>query len=128
MKVAVIGLGKLGLPLAALLATSGNEVLGFDLSSSQRKLIGSGAFDFKEPRLNELLFSSKETLTIVDSIAEAIQDVELVFVIVPTPSMPSGEFTNEFVINALAQLCQTLARENLARPLKCLLVGRLAKI
>ena len=112
MKVAVIGLGKLGLPLAALLATSGNEVLGFDLSSSQRKLIGSGAFDFKEPRLNELLFSSKETLTIVDSIAEAIQDVELVFVIVPTPSMPSGEFTNEFVINALNEIGTAIAGSN----------------
>ena len=109
MKVAVIGLGKLGLPLAALLATSGNEVLGFDLSSSQRKLIRSGAFDFKEPRLNELLFSAKETLKIVDSIAQAIQDVELVFVIVPTPSMPSGEFTNEFVLNALNEIGTAIA-------------------
>ncbi len=104
MKVAVVGLGKLGLPLAALLAASGNEVHGFDLSTSQRDLIKSGEFDFKEPRLNELLLKSLESFIVSDSISEAIKDVELVFVIVPTPSMPTGEFSNEFVINALNEI------------------------
>ena len=33
-----------------------------------------------------------------------MNNVEVVFVIVPTPSMPSGEFTNEFVINALNEI------------------------
>lgn len=104
MKIAVVGLGKLGLPLAALLAVSGNEVHGFDLSSSQRDLIKSGEFDFKEPRLNEFLLKSQESLLISDSISEAIKEVELVFVIVPTPSLPSGEFSNEFVVNALNEI------------------------
>jgi UDPglucose 6-dehydrogenase len=104
LKVAVVGLGKLGLPLAALLAVSGNEVHGFDLSSSQQDLIKSGEFDFKEPRLNEFLLKSEESLLISDSISEAIKEVELVFVIVPTPSLPSGEFSNEFVVDALNEI------------------------
>ena len=109
MKVAVVGLGKLGLPLAALLAASGNEVHGFDLSSSQRDLIKSGEFNFKEPRLNELLLKSRESFVVSDSISEAIKDVALVFVIVPTPSMPSGEFTNEFVLDALNEIGTAIA-------------------
>ena len=109
MKVAVVGLGKLGLPLAALLAASGNEVHGFDLSSSQRDLIKSGEFNFKEPRLNELLLKSRESFVVSDSISEAINDVALVFVIVPTPSMPSGEFTNEFVLDALNEIGTAIA-------------------
>ena len=112
MKVAVVGLGKLGLPLAALLAASGNEVHGFDLSSSQRDLIKSGEFNFKEPRLNELLLKSRESFVVSDSISEAIKDVALVFVIVPTPSMPSGEFTNEFVMDALNEIGRANAGSN----------------
>lgn len=104
MKVAVVGLGKLGLPLAALLATSGNEVNGYDLSSSHRDSLKSGVLNFKEPKLNELLLESRDTLVIVDSISEAVKNVELVFVIVPTPSLTSGEFTNEFVLNALNEI------------------------
>ncbi len=104
MKVAVVGLGKLGLPLAALLATSGNEVNGYDLSSSYRDSLKSGVLNFKEPKLNELLLESRDTLVIVDSISEAVKNVELVFVIVPTPSLTSGEFTNEFVLNALNEI------------------------
>ena len=104
MKVAVIGLGKLGLPLAALLATSGNEVQGYDLSPSHRDSLKSGVLNFKEPKLNELLLESRDTLEIVDSISEAVKNVELVFVIVPTPSLTSGEFTNEFVLDALNEI------------------------
>jgi UDPglucose 6-dehydrogenase len=104
LKVAVVGLGKLGLPLAALLATSGNEVNGYDLSSSHRDSLKSGVLNFKEPKLNELLLESRDTLVIVDSISEAVKNVELVFVIVPTPSLTSGEFTNEFVLNALNEI------------------------
>jgi len=104
LKVAVVGLGKLGLPLAALLATSGNEVKGYDLSPSHRDSLKSGILNFKEPKLNELLLESRDTLVIADSISEAVKNVELVFVIVPTPSLTSGEFTNEFVINALNEI------------------------
>lgn len=104
MKVAVVGLGKLGLPLAALLATSGNQVNGYDLSSSHRDSLKSGVLNFKEPKLNELLLESRDTLVIADSISEAVKNVELVFVIVPTPSLTSGEFTNEFVLNALNEI------------------------
>ena len=32
MKVAVVGLGKLGAPLAAVLASKGNDVLGIDVN------------------------------------------------------------------------------------------------
>ena len=112
MKVAVVGLGKLGLPLAALLATSGNEVRGFDLSSSHRDSIRSGTINFKEPRLTELLMDARESFVVVNSISEAMNNVEVVFVIVPTPSMPSGEFTNKFVIDALNEIGTAIAGRN----------------
>ena len=32
MRIAVVGLGKLGAPLAAVLASKGNDVLGIDVN------------------------------------------------------------------------------------------------
>lgn len=104
MNLAVIGLGKLGLPLAALLATAGHGVKGFDLSAAQREMIARGNFEFIEPRLNELLANSTETLEICDSVSEAVKDAEVVFVIVPTPSTESGAFSNAHVISAVEQI------------------------
>lgn len=112
MRVAVVGLGKLGLPLAALLAASQNEVLAYDLSPKQRDLIKSRNFKFKEPRLNELLMKANGLLKVVDSISEALSEVELVFVIVPTPSLPSGEFTNEHVSSVLREIGGAISKSN----------------
>ena len=114
MNLAVIGLGKLGLPLAALLASSGNRVKGYDLSATQRELISAGNFEFIEPRLNELLMGSTDTLEICDSIREAVKDVEVVFVIVPTPSTESGAFSNAHVISAVEQIGYAIS-ESLSR-------------
>ena len=101
MKLAVIGLGKLGLPLAALLANSGNKVVGFDLSTSLRDSIASGTFRSNEPNLEEILKNSRGNLEIATNIEEAVRECSIVFIIVPTPSQKSGHFSNQFVVEVL---------------------------
>jgi UDPglucose 6-dehydrogenase len=101
MNLAVIGLGKLGLPLAALLANSGNKVLGFDSSMPLRDSIASGNFRSNEPNLEEVLKNSRNNLQIVNSIEEAVRECSAVFIIVPTPSLDSGHFSNRFVVQVL---------------------------
>jgi len=112
MNLAVIGLGKLGLPLAALLATSGNFVKGFDLSASHREAISSGHFEFTEPRLNELLDASHETLEVCDSISNAVEGASVVFIIVPTPSIDSGDFSNKHVLSAVREIGKAISESN----------------
>ncbi|MHA1860234.1 MAG: 3-hydroxyacyl-CoA dehydrogenase NAD-binding domain-containing protein, partial [Candidatus Asgardarchaeia archaeon] len=41
-RVAVVGLGKAGLPLAAVIADSGIEVVGVDLDENKVKMINRG--------------------------------------------------------------------------------------
>ncbi|ADC66495.1 nucleotide sugar dehydrogenase [Ferroglobus placidus DSM 10642] len=56
MKVAVVGLGKAGLPLAAVIAESGLEVVGVDLDEEKCKMINSGINPIpEEPGLDELI-------------------------------------------------------------------------
>ncbi len=109
MNLAVIGLGKLGLPLAALLANSGNKVKAFDALESVRTNIRQRKVETNEPGLIDLLNKGSIQLEIVDSIAEAVNGVEAVFIIVPTPSLPTGHFTNEYLLEAINKIGQAIA-------------------
>ncbi|MHA7276367.1 UDP-N-acetyl-D-mannosamine dehydrogenase [Arthrobacter sp. HLT1-21] len=51
-KVAVIGLGYIGLPTAAILATNGLEVVGVDIKQENVDAINRGEVPFVEPDLN----------------------------------------------------------------------------
>ncbi len=65
--VAVIGLGYIGLPLAASLAATGLRVVGVDTSPDVRAAIQAGRPLFHEPGLEELLARlSDEDFTVTD--------------------------------------------------------------
>ncbi len=110
MEIAVIGLGKLGLPLAALFAHSGHTVHGFDYSPALRESLTSGTFVSNEPGLMQMLNQTKRQLIISDSILDAVVNSDAVFVIVPTPSMDSGHFTNEYVLDAIKAMGPALLK------------------
>lgn len=108
LQVSVIGLGKLGMPLAVVLAAAGNRVFAFDANVNLRQQIRSRSFQSHEPNLMDLLEKNYSNLYVVESIGEAILKSELSFIIVPTPSMPDGNFGNEAVIEVLAEIADAL--------------------
>jgi len=56
MKISVTGLGKAGLPLAAVIADSGIDVIGIDLDKQKCQMINKGYNPIKEePGLSELI-------------------------------------------------------------------------
>ena len=62
MRVAVVGLGKLGAPLAAVLASKGNDVLGIDVSPEAVRRLDDGLAPVEEPGLQELVTANAERL------------------------------------------------------------------
>ncbi len=87
-KIAVIGLGYVGLPLAASLADAGFSVLGLDIKQDRVASINSGGNPIKgeEPGLDELLnrtISAKKLRATSDY--QDLQDRDVVFVNVETP-------------------------------------------
>jgi UDPglucose 6-dehydrogenase len=104
VNLAVIGLGKLGLPLAALLASGGNNVKGYDALESVRSSIRTRSINSNEPGLLSLLNNNANSLQIVDDVSLAVKDVEAVFIIVPTPSLPSGYFSNEYLLDVVEKV------------------------
>jgi UDPglucose 6-dehydrogenase len=103
MQVAVVGLGKLGAPLAAVLASKGNEVLGIDVNPEAVRLLNEARAPVEEPGLQELVSGSHERLSATTDLAEAAEgDVSIL--LVPTPSDDRGAFSNEHVLAAVEEL------------------------
>jgi UDPglucose 6-dehydrogenase len=111
MKISVVGLGKLGAPLAAVLASKGYPVVGTDTNPALVDAINSGRAPVDEPRLQELIDENRERLRATPDAAAAIAETDITFVIVPTPSDSAGRFSNKFVLTAVESVGAALRRK-----------------
>lgn len=108
MNISVIGLGKLGLCTAACFASAGHIVHGFDLNDHFQSELKSRRNPIDETGLTQLLESAWNTLHIVDSYEAALQNSDITLIIVPTPSLPDGRFTNDYLVNVLEGMAPAL--------------------
>ena len=107
--LSVVGLGKLGLCLAACFADKGFETLGVDIEEQVVERVNRGEAPWFEPGLAELLskHGGRELRATVHH-REAIECTDITFVLVPTPSTPDGSFSNRLVEAALRSLAEAL--------------------
>lgn len=104
MKVAVVGLGKLGSVLAAVLADAGHEVVGTDLMNAVVDKINDGVSPVQEPGLQELIDGCRDRLWATVDTGVAVSEAEVIFIVVPTPSDESGGFSNKYVLEAVRSI------------------------
>ena len=107
-RVSVVGLGKLGAPLAAVLASRGFTVIGLDVSKTLVDALNAGKMPIVEPQLNELIAANRQRLSATMDADEAVEKSDASFVIVPTPSDSTGFFSNRFVLQAMESLGKAL--------------------
>ena len=109
IEVVVIGCGKLGAPLVGCLAKAGHQVTGVDVNESLIKNLQLGIVTWNEPGLTDLLAQNNDKISFQTSYQGAFETSEISFVIVPTPSTQSGEFSNEFVLEVVTRIGNELA-------------------
>jgi UDPglucose 6-dehydrogenase len=112
VRVCVIGLGKLGSPLAACLASKGLTVVGVDNDPRKIDAINQGKAPVHEPGLGELIAQTAGRLTAVSDIEAAVGQTDLTFIVVSTPSDPAGGFSLRYVDPACQSIGRALARKN----------------
>lgn len=112
MNISVIGLGKLGSPLAAVLASKGHTVVGVDLNEQFINALNEGRSPVAEPGLDELVQRSQARLSATTDCEAAIEETEVSFIIVPTPSESDGEFSLKYVLSAAESIGRALQRKN----------------
>jgi len=111
MNVSVIGLGKLGLPLACLHAEF-NRVFGIDLNKQTVETIQEGNCLITETELEPLLKQviDSGSLTVHDNY-EPIGESDAAIVLVPTPSLDNGAFTNRYVAEACRSIGENIPKD-----------------
>jgi UDPglucose 6-dehydrogenase len=103
MRIAVVGLGKLGAPLAAVLASKGNEVVGIDINPAVVELVNDGRAPVEEPGLQEVIAAAGGRLTATTDL-EAAADADVSILLVPTPSDERGAFSNDYILSAVEEI------------------------
>ena len=104
--VSVIGLGKLGAPLAACFAARGFQVIAADVEAQKVDALNHGVPPVHEPGLAELLKEAKGRLQATQDTESAVRDTEATFIVVGTPSEPGGGFSLRYALPT----CEAIGR------------------
>src|SRR5919201_1052634 len=112
MRYSVIGLGKLGASMAAAIASRGFPVIGVDVVHQSVEKVNAGIAPIQETGLQELIAANRERLRATTSHDEAIQQSDITFVIVPTPSDQRGAFSLQYAQWAFREIGRALARKD----------------
>ena len=108
VRIAVLGLGHVGLPTALGFAELGWEVIGADDDASKVAMIRSGKAPFYEPGLDDLLARGLASgrLTLSHCVEEAVRAATILFVCVGTPQKDTGEAD----LHQIEAVAHTIAR------------------
>jgi UDPglucose 6-dehydrogenase len=118
-RVCVVGLGKLGAPLAACLAAKGLTVVGVDHDPRKIEAINQNRPPVNEPGLGELLTQTSGRLAACGDVEQAVAQTDITFIVVSTPSDPAGGFSLQYVEPVCQSIARALAKKN-AYHLVCL--------
>lgn len=114
--VAVIGLGKIGLTLAAVFANNGFNVHGADINEDVVSSINQGISHIKnEPGLEKLVSEAhnSKTLSATKRTAEAVQQSNIIIVIVPVLIDDDNHIDYRFIDQAVLDIAKGLKKGSL---------------
>ncbi|CAH1669235.1 UDP-N-acetyl-D-mannosamine dehydrogenase [Hyphomicrobiales bacterium] len=110
-KVVVIGLGYIGLPTAALIASRGTQVLGVDTKEDVVRMVAAGTIHISEPDLDGLV--SKVTSSGALTTSTKPQPADVFMIAVPTPIDHDNKPDLSSVYAAVESIIDVLAPGNL---------------
>lgn len=121
MKIAFIGIGKLGFPCAVALAMKGHEVYCYDTDSRLVEGYERGEVTPFEPGLPEQYAANRKRMHFCGSIDDAISHCDHIFVSVPTPHAPMHDgsfpydgvgrnFDNSIIKDCLVEVGRAIGR------------------
>ena len=112
MKICVIGTGYVGLVTGVCLAELGNLVSCVDIDKAKVERLKAGESPIYEPGLTDLLKKNIEAgrMSFYDNAKEGMQDAEIVFIAVGTPSKDDGTVETGYVLAAAKDIARSLKK------------------
>jgi len=109
--VCVVGLGYIGLPTAALLASKGYAVHGVDVHDSIIETINRGDIHIREPELDVLVRAAVQSGNLRTALTPEVADIFIIAV--PTPFVDDHKPDLSYVESATRSIAPYLAKGNL---------------
>ena len=110
MKIAIIGLGFVGLSLTSVLASKGFNVVGIDVDKEKCRNISNGVLPFFEPDLEKTLKKGLKNKLQIENDVSVVQDCDLIFVTVGTPQNKTGAIDLSIIKKAMKSLGKSIRK------------------
>lgn len=113
MKIAIYGLGYVGLTAAGCLTKEGHTVFGVDISEAKVNSINNGETPVFEPGLGDLITSAVKNnlLTAYQDIGERLTECDMAIVCVGTPSAPDGSHDMSYIAEVSRQIAHCAGKD-----------------
>ena len=110
MKVAILGLGYVGITAAACLASQGHEVIGVDPSATKVDAVLAGRSPVTEPGVSEMIAEARArgSITATTAVTPELASCDLAIVCVGTPSAVDGSHNMSFIAEVSRQLAEAV--------------------
>ena len=110
MKVAVVGVGYVGLVAAACLADGGNHVVCVDNDKNKVENLKNGVIPIYEPGLTEIVKKNVEAgrLNFTTDLQEGVENSLVIFIGVGTPSSPDGSADISAVLGVAEEIAKMM--------------------
>ena len=110
MKIAVIGTGYVGLVTGTCFAETGNIVTCVDVDKNKIEKLSAGLITIYEPGLEKLFLRNQKEgrLIFTESLKEAVEHAEIIFLALPTPPGEDGAADLRYVLGVSKDLGKIL--------------------
>jgi len=114
MRIAVFGLGYVGLSTGIVFATKGNQVIGVDIDEERVKKINQGILPFYEPKLNDYLLNvlKRGNFYATSNYEDAVRNTEIGYICVPTPTDNEGNVNLIYLNQAIRRILNLIVGGN----------------
>lgn len=111
MKICMIGTGYVGLVSGSCLADFGNHVRCVDIDTERVAFLSDGGIPIYEPGLGDMVERNVEAgrLSFTTDLGAAVEDSDVVFIAVGTPSLPDGSTDLSYVFKASESIAEHLS-------------------
>lgn len=125
-RIAIIGLGYIGLPTAILAAECGYTVFGFDIDENKVQRLNMGDTTIIEPEINTRLTNALKNKNLL--ISTSLHYADCFIIAVPTPIKSNNKADLSYVMSAADQIAKRIMPGNLVILESTVPVGTTEKI
>ncbi len=114
MKISIFGLGYVGIVSAACFSNKKHDVVGVDVSKTKVDLVNAGHSPIIEDQIDELVKASVDSgkLRATLECEDAINNSEVSFLAVGTPSNQHGDIDRKYIFRVCEQIGQALKNKD----------------